>query len=201
MTNTPPFRNRTRFYANSSSSTSTPCPSTRGSPLTSIFLSPFTISSFSPFRSPSSKLASPFGGILQFKSEPDVLRKPQRSGYGRLWFRHSLKARVVLFLVALLGILLWRSRAWTEDLNLVRIGVGQFKLGSQLFEVNLTKDLQFFPAESLNIHVRYLGTAGINELINCSTSGDGRQRLIGYGKMEHFLVYIMDRWTYIYMLT
>ena len=156
MTDTAPFRKGTRFYANSPSSTGTPCPSTRGSSLTSIFLSPFTMSSFSPFRSPSSRSASPFSSILPFKFVPDVHRKPERSGYWRPWFRHSFKARIVLFLVALLSILLWWSRAWTEDLSLVRIGASQFKLGGQLFEVNLTRDLQFFPAASPKIHVRYL---------------------------------------------
>ncbi|MCJ1353320.1 MAG: hypothetical protein MMC33_003305 [Icmadophila ericetorum] len=154
MADTSPFRNRPRFSAYSASSgSSTPYPSTRGSPLTSIFLSPFTNPSFSPFRSPRSKLVPPYSGILQFR--PDHAGKPGRTSYGRLWYRHSFKSRLVLFLVVLLSVLLWWSKAWTEDLNLVRIGVSQFKLGSQLFEINLTKDLQFFPAANPKIH--YVG--------------------------------------------
>ena len=40
-----------------------------------------------------------------------------------------------------------------NELNIVRLGASEFGFGRQLFKMEATKDLQFFPAVNPKIHV------------------------------------------------
>jgi hypothetical protein len=60
----------------------------------------------------------------------------------------------VLLIVVVLGFFCWWRAGLGTEIKIVKVGHGGFGLGSQLFEVEATKNLQFFPAANPKIHVR-----------------------------------------------
>ena len=62
---------------------------------------------------------------------------------------------MLLLLVVLTGLLWWWRARLSNDLQLVKLDVNDFRLGTQIFEVEDTKDLQFFPAVNPKIHVSH----------------------------------------------
>ena len=160
MSQTPPFRSRPNLHL----SLSTPLIATASQtshdvPIATSFsasrVRPFAVSatSYSPFRSAGLKPPTPYGDSIHFS--PKRSHVPAFLSLGNNWFRcrRVWNGRLLVLLILLCGIVWWVGGGFKEELNIVRLGVSEFGLGDQSFHVEITKDLQFFPAANPKIHV------------------------------------------------
>jgi hypothetical protein len=119
--------------------------SSRGSPVLVPF-APFGATNYSPFRSAGLRPPSPFGGPVLFSPHQ------QASGYRWCRARRCLGSRILWFMVAFLGLLIWWGRGGGRgDWQMVRVKSSDSKTAK--FGSEVTKDLQFFPAGNPKIHV------------------------------------------------
>ena len=155
MAQTPPFRNRPNLHLSISPFSTSSNPSTQGTPTQTPFYTPFTTTNYSPFRSASLKLPTPYHSTTQFPLH--AIKQGSRSDYRNHTFyrvRRMLTSRFFACLIIIIGLCYWWSRGWKEELNIVGVGVNRFGPGNHLFKVEATKSLQFFPAANPKIHVR-----------------------------------------------
>ncbi|MCJ1397304.1 hypothetical protein MMC11_000496 [Xylographa trunciseda] len=122
-------------------------------PFTAIRVSPLA-TDYSPFRSAGLKPPTPYGGSVQFSP------RPRQSGGVCLdmsWIRTKrlCSSRLSLLVLIIIGALCWWRAGINDEVEIVRLGASEFGFGSQLFEMEATKDLQFFPAVNPKIH--YIG--------------------------------------------
>ncbi|KAI9786307.1 MAG: hypothetical protein M1816_008048 [Peltula sp. TS41687] len=157
---TPPLRNRPDLRLNI-----TPLNrSGHGSPNV---VTPFGLTTYSPFRSASLKPPTPYGGGVRFL--------PKRVNAGSMhytWYRvrQLLASRALWFLVALSTLLFWWSKSggWYEiDSAVLRSAA----IGQGLFHAGGTAGLQFFPASNPKIHVGCIPASHVQ-------SADGWKKLI-----------------------
>ena len=118
-------------------------------------VNPFVATPYSPFRSAGLKPPTPYGGSVQFSPRS----KESSLAYGSYaWFRFRrfCTSRMSVPIVVFLGLLWWWRAGLSNDLNLVKLGVHDFSLGTQILGAEDTKNLQFFSAVNPKIHVSHL---------------------------------------------
>ena len=154
MAQTPPFRSRPNLRLSLRPRYETPSPSTHTTPFPSPSSTPSVATKYSPFRSAGLKPPAPSSSLL-----PHASKSAKRAGKlkyrGSPWFRirRVFTSRLVLCVLSLIGFLWWLGRGWKDELQIVRTSASEFGLGTQIFKVKATKDLQFFSAANPKIHV------------------------------------------------
>ena len=126
-------------------------------PFSTPHVSPFGLPSYSPFRSAGLRPPTPYGGSAQFTPRPQRKANSVYGSYTLFRLKRICTSRAfVLLIVVVLGFFCWWRAGLGTEIKIVKVGHGGFGLGSQLFEVEATKNLQFFPAANPKIHVRRL---------------------------------------------
>ena len=118
-------------------------------------VNPLVATTYSPFRSAGLKPPTPYGGSVRFFPRPNESSFAY-GNYAWFCFRRLCTGRTSVLIVVLIGLLWWWRAGLSNDLQLVKLGVNDFRLVTQLFEAEDTKDLQFFPAVNPKIHVSHL---------------------------------------------
>ena len=152
MEQTPPFRSRPNLHLKF-----TPLRRTMSAQmaLPSPFSTPLSSTEYSPFRSAGLKPPIPYGGAVQFN--PRVTKQQSQhyhSSPKSFHARKVLASRSLLCVLIIVGLLCWWGKGWRQEIETVIVGANDLGIGSQLFEVEATRDLRFFPASSSRIHVR-----------------------------------------------
>lgn len=177
MALTPPFRSRPNLRLSLTPLFATPSPSTQSTPFPSPSSTPSIRTKYSPFRS--AGLKPPNSSVSLLPHASTSLKQEARSKYRdstSFRIRRVLASRLLLCLLSFIGLLWWLSKGWKEELQIVRMSATEFGLGTQVFQLEATKDLQFFPAANPNIHARHPQSPGVARLTkNRSTLEDGHR--------------------------
>ncbi|MCJ1476096.1 hypothetical protein MMC13_004761 [Lambiella insularis] len=153
-----PSRLRPDFHLSFTPLVGTPNQFYQTTPGSTPFLTPRHTSfatNYSPFRSAGLKPPTPYGGSVQFIPRPKQKQSHTLNTYKCIRLAPLFSGRLLLLLLVIIGSLWWWRAGLTSELELVRVGVSEFGLGNQLFEIEATKDLKFFPAANPKIH--YIG--------------------------------------------
>ena len=90
---------------------------------------------------------------MNFSPKPSPPSPLVYSSYGWSRFKRMCNGRLLVLFVLLGGLTWWAKGGLKQELEVVKIGVSEFGLRGQHFEVEATKNLQFFPAANAKIHV------------------------------------------------
>ena len=160
MSQTPPFRSRPNLHL----SLSTPLIATASQtshdvPIATSFsasrVRPFAASTtiYSPFRSASLRPPTPYGDSTHLSPKRSHVPAFLRLGNNWSRYRRVFNGRLLVLLLLLCGIMWWAGGGLEKELEIIRLGASEIGLGDQRFHVEITKDLQFFPAANPKIHV------------------------------------------------
>ena len=187
MEQTPPFRSRPNLQLKFTALRRTMSAQTTSQ--LSPFSTPLASTDYSPFHSASLKPPIPYGGVVQFT--PRITKSQSQHHYGnRKLFRIKkvLASRALLCILIIISLLCWWGKGWREELETVIVGANELGIGSQLFEIEATKELKFFPASNPKIHVRTVLMRVRHPLTANSILEDGWQHRIDCVKTELSLV-------------
>jgi len=145
MSRTPPFRSRPKLHLTLTPLAGSPIPSVQSTPSTT----PFSTTTYSPFRTAGLKSPATHGGPVQFAPKRS---SSSHGSYALYRVKRLLSSRAILLIVVFFGLIWWWSNGGREDLEVVKQKSNGFK--KELFAPEITKDLQFYPASNAKIHVR-----------------------------------------------
>lgn len=147
---TPPFRSRPKFHLTSTQSTGSPGSHYPSTPTSGAIITPLTATAYSPFRSAGLKPPTPFGAPMQLASRSPQKFRKCRSNAG-LRARRALTSKIFWLALLFGALIMWWRSGGADKLDIVRLSASE--LGRELFPEVRTRDLQFFPATDLKIHV------------------------------------------------
>jgi len=203
MSRTPSPRHRPNFHLSLTPLLGTPNQIYQATPpgqtpFSTPHVSPFGLTTYSPFRSAGLRPPTPYGGSVQFTPKPQRKANSVYGSYTLFRLKRICTSRaLVLLIVVVVGFFWWWRAGLGSEIKVVKVGRTGFGLGSQLVEPEATKDLQFFPAANPKIHVRRpFVVATTSKLTGRSIAEDGHRLQTGFEKMEPFLV-IRSTWVLI----
>ena len=142
-----PFRDRPNLHLSLSQLSGSPRAS--GNAIQMPLGTPFSTTTYSPFRSAGLKPPTPYGGPMAFT--PRNERRRYYETYS--WYRtkRMLNSKPLWFLLDMMALTIWWFHGGRDELSMARLDAK--RLGKDLFPEGRTKDLQFFPANNPKIHV------------------------------------------------
>lgn len=162
MSQTPSPRHRPNFHLSLTPLLGTPnqiyhATPPAHTPFSTPHASSFGLTNYSPFRSAGLRPPTPYGGSVQFTPRSQRKANSVYGSYTLFRLKRIFTSRaLVLLIVVVVGFFWWWRAGLGSETKIIKVGRSGFGLGSQLFEVEATKELQFFPAANPKIHVRRL---------------------------------------------